>query len=166
MERCNYLPQRLLERRPLLNARRRSAFTPCSNPGGIERWQMVRIAGLSPQRRRHGAVALADRPALPTAVPFGLGHVLDRVRRCRRDAAGHVGRGLGGAGPTLQGQAESGARRRASSIIVLGLLAPCPVAHDRRDGWRQRAGVGGALLGAAATTLSTGTQLGPQHALA
>jgi hypothetical protein len=54
------------------------------------------------------------------------------------------------------------------SIIVLGLLAPCLVAFTIAvPGWRRSALViGAALLGVAATTLSTALNFGPQHALA
>ena len=54
------------------------------------------------------------------------------------------------------------------SIIILGLLAPCLVTFTIAvPGWRRSALViGAAILGVAATTLSTALNFGPQHALA
>ena len=108
----------------------------------------------------------------PTAVPFGLGHVLDRVQPLLADwlAGTPAEAWTAGWSGLATKQAEAVALSPASelSIIVLGLLAPCLIAFTiAAPGWRRAALVlGAAALGGATTTLSTALNFGPQHALA
>jgi hypothetical protein len=108
----------------------------------------------------------------PTAVPFGLGHVLGRVQPLLADwLEGTPAEGwTAGWASAATKQAQAVALTPASelSIIVLGLLAPCLIAFTiAMPGWRRAAlVVGAAALGCATTTLSTALNFGPQHALA
>jgi len=107
-------------------------------------------------------------------VPFGLGQVLGRVQPVVAEmlqGTSAEGWAAGWAEAAAATPAESVTTMSAASelsIIVLGLLAPCLVAFTIAvPGWRRSALViGAALLGAAATTLSTALNFGPQHALA
>ncbi len=116
---------RLLEHRPAAQRHGHGARRPHRPVARLPRRDRALADGARslvrrPQRRRHGAApALADRPALsdrgavrprPRARPGAAGR--------RRDAAGHVGRGLGGgAGPTPPRRRRRArrSRRRASS---------------------------------------------------
>ena len=142
--------------------------------GGIERWQKTRERWFV-ARSAGGLVLLVLWPIgllFPTAVPFGLGHVLGRVQPVLADLL----RGTPAEGWTTgwadaaTAQADKLALAPASelSIIVLGLVAPCLVAFTIAiPGWRRTALVlGAAALGVAATTLSTALNFGPQHAFA
>ena len=139
--------------------------------GGAARWQQARERWFV-GRSAGGLALLILWPVgllFPTAVPFGLGHVLDRVRTglgvLLQGTAGQTWitatAGPQAAKPPLGPAAEL-------SIIVLGLLAPCLVAFTiARPGWRRLVlVVGGGALGAATTTLSTALNFGPQHAFA
>ncbi|MEO5881453.1 MAG: VanZ family protein [Caldimonas sp.] len=142
--------------------------------GGIERWQLMRDRWFV-ARSAGGMALLLLWPIgllFPTAVPFGVGHVLGRVQPVLAEllqgtpaedwAAGWT------AGAVVPAEATTLSAASELSIIVLGLLAPCLVAFTIAvPGWRRSAlVVGAALLGIAATTLSTALNFGPQHALA
>jgi VanZ family protein len=142
--------------------------------GGIERWQMVRDRWFV-ARSAGGMALLLLWPIgllFPSAVPFGLGHVLGRVQPVIAEmlqgtsAEGWVAGWADAAAVPVESATLSAASEL--SIIVLGLLAPCLVAFTiAMPGWRRSALVlGAALLGVAATTLSTALNFGPQHALA
>jgi VanZ family protein len=144
--------------------------------GGIARWQKLRDRWFV-ARSAGGLALLVLWPIgllFPTAVPFGLGHVLGRIQPLLVEllegtpAAGWT-EGWGAAAaqaPTASGPVFSAGAELA--ITVLGLLAPCVVAFTiALPGWRRSLLVLGALLlGAATTTLSTALNFGPTHALA
>jgi VanZ family protein len=177
----NYLPQRVASNVDLgLNALG-TAFgvavgTALHWHGGIARWQKVRDRWFV-ARSAGGLALLVLWPIgllFPTAVPFGLGHVLGRIQPLLVEllagtpAAGWT-EGWGAAAaqaPTASGPVFSAGAELA--ITVLGLLAPCVVAFTiALPGWRRSLLVLGALLlGAATTTLSTALNFGPTHALA
>ena len=141
---------------------------------GIERWQKVRERWFV--ARSAGGIALLVLWPLgllfPTAVPFGLGHVLGRVQPALAELLqGTPAEGwTAGWADAAKAQAERVALAPASelSIIVLGLIAPCLVGFTiAAPGWRRAALVVGATaLGVGATTLSTALNFGPQHAFA
>ncbi|MBA3588077.1 VanZ family protein [Methylibium sp.] len=136
--------------------------------GGLARWQRWRERWFL-RGPGFGLALLLLWPfglLFPPPLPFGLGQVLGRVR----DA-------LAGA---LTGTAWDGWLRPSSALppaplapgvellgIVAGLLAPCLLAFAlTRPGARRVILLAGALLlGAAATTLSTVLNFGPDHAL-
>lgn len=142
--------------------------------GGIEQWQKLRDRWFV-ARSAGGMALLLLWPIgllFPTAVPFGLGHVLGRIQPALAELlqGTPVEAWTAGWVDAAAAPAESVALSLASelSIIVLGLLAPCLVAFTIAvPGWRRSAlVVGAALLGLAATTLSTALNFGPQHAFA
>ena len=142
--------------------------------GGIAQWQKVRDRWFV-ARSAGGFALLVLWPVgllFPTAVPFGLGHVLGRIQSLIVDVladtpaasltegwAVTVTPALGAAPAALTSTTEL-------AIIVLGLLAPCLVAFTIAiPGWRRTALViGASLIGAATTTLSTALNFGPAHA--
>jgi VanZ family protein len=147
--------------------------------GGIARWQKVRDRWFV-ARSAGGLALLVLWPVgllFPTAVPFGLGHVLVRVQvivvELLQDtplatwtagwaaAATPPGAPIAAPTHTLSSAAEL-------AIIVLGVLAPCLVAFTIAvAGWRRLVLVAGALvLGTATMTLSTALNFGPSHAFA
>lgn len=139
--------------------------------GGVDRWQRARDRWFV-ARSAGGVALLLLWPVgllFPTAVPFGLGHVLGRMQQL--------------VGPLLDGTpfenltanwndaAPDPTQLSASSevaIVVFGVLAPCLVAFTiSMPGWRRVVlVVGGVAIGLAATTLSTALNFGPQHAFA
>jgi VanZ family protein len=142
--------------------------------GGIERWQRLRERWFV-ARSAGGTALLVLWPIgllFPTAVPFGLGHVLGRVQPMLADLlqGTPAEAWTSGWADAAAKHAEAGAMPPGAelSIIVLGLLAPCLVAFTiATQGWRRTALVLGAVaLGCATTTLSTALNFGPQHALA
>jgi VanZ family protein len=142
--------------------------------GDIERWQKTRERWFV-ARSAGGMAMLILWPIgllFPTAVPFGLGHVLGRVQPLLADwlegTPAEAWTSGWAAAATKQAQALPLAPATELSIIVLGLLAPCLVAFTiATPGWRRAALVLGAVaLGCATTTLSTALNFGPQHALA
>lgn len=143
--------------------------------GGIAQWQKARERWFV-ARSAGGLALLVLWPVallFPTAVPFGLGHILERAQPIVASvlqgtpaeawAGGWVASAAepGPTGATLSPATEL-------SIIVLGLLAPCVVAFTiAHGGWRRAVIVVGAVVvGAATTTLSTALNFGPSHALA
>jgi len=177
----NYLPQRVASNVDLgLNALGTMLGVGIgailNRHGGIARWQKVRDRWFV-ARSAGGLALLVLWPIgllFPTAVPFGLGHVLGRLQPWLVDLL--QGTPLAtwseswsvattplpqASGPALSAAAEL-------SITVLGMLAPCLVAFTiALPGWRRTLLVVGALvLGAATMTLSTALNFGPSHALA
>jgi VanZ family protein len=138
--------------------------------GGVERWEVVRSRWFIRRSAGGFALLLLWPVALlfPTALPFGLGQVLGRVREALAvlledtAAAGWIEgwttpvapAGLGPAGERL--------------LVALGLLAPCTIALAiAMPGARRVVLVLGAvLLGLGVTTLSIALNFGPDHALA
>ena len=177
----NYLPHRVSSNLDLLLNAMGTALgigigLLLDSHGGIERWQMVRDRWFV-ARSAGGMALLLLWPIgllFPTAVPFGLGQVLGRVQPVVADmlrgtsAEGWAARWAEAAAATPAESVTTMSAASELSIIVLGLLAPCLVAFTIAvPGWRRSALViGAALLGAAATTLSTALNFGPQHALA
>jgi len=177
----NYLPHRVSSNLDLLLNAMGTALgigigLLLDSHGGIERWQMVRDRWFV-ARSAGGMALLLLWPIgllFPTAVPFGLGQVLGRVQPVVAEmlrGTSAEGWAAGWAEAAAATSAESVTTMSAASelsIIVFGLLAPCLVAFTIAvPGWRRSALViGAALLGAAATTLSTALNFGPQHALA
>ena len=175
----NYLPQRVSSNIDLLLNAMGTALGVLiglllDSRGGIERWQMARDRWFV-ARSAGGMALLLLWPIgllFPPAVPFGLGHVLDRVSPVVAEMLqGTSAEGWAAAWADAAAAPAASATLSAASelsIIVLGLLAPCLVAFTIAvPGWRRSALViGAALLGVAATTLSTALNFGPQHALA
>jgi VanZ family protein len=145
--------------------------------GGIARWQKLRDRWFV-ARSAGGLALLVLWPVallFPTAVPFGLGHVLGRSQPIVVDlladtpAAAWTEGWAVVSGPSASSAAASLSPATEVAIIVLGLLAPCLVAFTiAAHGWRRTVLVlGAALIGVATTTLSTALNFGPPtHALA
>jgi VanZ family protein len=142
--------------------------------GGIAQWQKLRDRWFV-ARSAGGLALLILWPIgllFPTAVPFGLGHVLGRIQPLVIDLLADTPAAAWTEGWTVAVAPAAEAARPALSataelsIIVLGLLAPCLVAFTIAiPGWRRAAFViGAALIGAATTTLSTALNFGPTHA--
>ena len=142
--------------------------------GGIERWQRTRDRWFV-SRSAGGVALLVLWPIgllFPTAVPFGLGHVLGRIQPVLADLLQGTPAESWTSGwsdvAARQSEVVSLAPASELAIIVLGLLAPCLVAFTiAAPGWRRAVLVLGAtLLGCATMTLSTALNFGPQHAFA
>ncbi|HEX4235061.1 MAG TPA: VanZ family protein [Caldimonas sp.] len=147
--------------------------------GGIARWQKLRDRWLV-ARSAGGLALLLLWPVgllFPTAVPFGLGHIVGRIQplvvELLRDtpmAAWTAGWAVAGVPANAPVDAAAHALSASSelAIIVLGLLAPCLIAFTIAvPGWRRVVlALGAALVGTATTTLSTALNFGPSHALA
>jgi VanZ family protein len=177
----NYLPQRVASNVDLgLNALGSALGVAIGVllhwRGGIARWQKLRDRWFV-ARSAGGLALLVLWPIgllFPTAVPFGLGHVLGRLQPLVVDLLQGTPAAAwteGWIDAATQAPAASGRGLSAAaelSITVLGLLAPCLVAFTiATPGWRRVLLVLGAvLLGAATTTLSTALNFGPTHALA
>ena len=141
--------------------------------GAVDRWQSVRDRWFI-DRSAGGLSLLFLWPLgllFPTPVPLALGQVLQRLRDALAEALdGTAVADL--AAPWLQGadDALAGALTPGSefAVVAVGLLAPCLMAFSIcRPGWRRGVLVlGAAVLGFAATTLSTALSFGPEHALA
>ncbi len=174
----NYLPNRVASNLDLgLNAAGAALGVAIGGAlnwrGGIERWQRVRDRWLV-ARSAGGLALLILWPIgllFPTAVPFGLGHVIGRLLPFLAESL--HGTPLAGTWTTVAARAGDAAIASLSpatefSIVVLGLIAPCLVAFTiATPGWRRTLlVVGAALLGAATTTLSTALNFGPTHAFA
>jgi VanZ family protein len=145
--------------------------------GGIARWQKLRDRWFV-ARSAGGLALLVLWPVgllFPTAVPFGLGHVLGRIQPIVADlladtpATAWTEGWATATAPSARAAAASLSPATELAIIVLGLLAPCLVAFTiaAHGGWRRTVLVlGAALIGVATTTLSTALNFGPTHALA
>ena len=142
--------------------------------GGIDRWQKVRDRWFV-ARSAGGLALLVLWPfglLFPTAVPFGLGHVLGRIQPlviellAGTPAAAWTEGWAVAVAPAVEAAPPALTSTTELSIIVLGLLAPCLVAFTiATPGWRRAALViGAAVIGAATTTLSTALNFGPTHA--
>jgi len=142
--------------------------------GGIARWQKLRERWFV-ARSAGGFALLVLWPIgllFPTAVPFGLGHVLGRIQPIVIDllagtpAASWTEGWAVPVAPILETPPPALTTTTELSIIVVGLLAPCLVAFTiALPGWRRALLViGAALIGAATTTLSTALNFGPAHA--
>ncbi len=147
--------------------------------GGIERWQKLRDRWFV-ARSAGGLALLVLWPIgllFPTAVPFGLGHVLGRVQSLLVDALNDTpfaawtdGWAVATTPPGTPVVAASHALSPSAelAIIVFGLLAPCLIAFTIAvPGWRRVVLVAGAIvLGTTTLTLSTALNFGPSHAFA
>ena len=146
--------------------------------GGIDRWQKLRDRWFTP-RSAGGLALLVLWPIallFPTAVPFGLGHVLGRLQPFVAEllqgtpveawSSGWVAAAT--APPPVEGAHQGISAAGEVAIVVLGLLAPCLVAFTIAiPGWRRALFVlGAAAIGAATLTLSAALNFGPSHALA
>ena len=142
--------------------------------GGIAQWQKLRDRWFV-ARSAGGLALLVLWPIgllFPTAVPFGLGHVLGRIQPlvvellADTPAAAWTEGWKVAVAPAAEAAPAALSSTAELAIIVLGLLAPCLVAFTiAMPGWRRAALViGAALLGAATTTLSTALNFGPTHA--
>jgi VanZ family protein len=138
---------------------------------GIERWQRIRDRWFV-DRSAGGIALLVLWPIgllFPTAVPFGVGHVVDRLQGWLADVladtpAERLAAGLARAAADAPVITPAG----ELSVVVLGLVGPCLVCYTiATPGWRRPVlAVVAALVGCAATTLSTVLNFGPSHALA
>ncbi len=139
--------------------------------GAVKRWQSWRDRWFV-ERSAGGLALLMLWPVgllFPTPVVLGQGQVLGLVQEHLAEWLQEWPQGDG-----MQGLLSSTPRMDALApgtellAVALGLLAPCLVGFAvARPGWRRLALVAGvALLGFAATTLSTVLNFGPQHALA
>lgn len=137
--------------------------------GLLGRWQWLRERWFI-ERSAGGLTLLLLWPAallFPTPAPLGVGQVADRVDDL-------IARAL--QGTVLEGWVQApvaGAVSRLPAVtelvvVALGVLAPCLLAFSiSPPRWPRLALVAGAaVLGFAATTLSTALSYGPQHALA
>lgn len=138
--------------------------------GVVERWQAVRERWFIAHSAGGLALLLLWPVGLlfPMPVPLGMGQVLPRLREA-------VAAAIDGTPaedwvrPWLETAAQAPLSRGGEFLlIVLGLLAPVLVAYAVSPAaWRRVVmAAGAALLGFAATTLSTALNFGPQHALA
>jgi VanZ family protein len=142
--------------------------------GGIAQWQKLRDRWFV-ARSAGGLALLVLWPIgllFPTAVPFGVGHVLGRIQPlvvevlADTPAASWTEGWTVATAPVVEAAPTALSSTSELAIIVLGLLAPCLVAFTIAiPGWRRAAFVvGAALIGAATTTLSTALNFGPTHA--
>lgn len=140
--------------------------------GLVDRWHGLRQRWFVP--RSAGALALLALWPMgllfPAPVPLGLGQFGERLRGYVLDWIDEVSWAdpayeLLAALPTPTERLWPPAE---AAVTALGLLAPCLVAYSVvAPGWRRAVLVAGALaLAAAAMTLSTLLNFGPQHALA
>jgi len=146
---------------------------------GIARWQKLRDRWFVARSAGGFALLLLWPVGLlfPTAVQFGLGHVLGRIQPVVYELLQDTP-----LAPWTEGWAVASAPTKAPveiatqalsstselAIIVLGLLAPCLIVFTIAvPGWRRVVLVLGAvLLGTATMTLSTALNFGPNHAFA
>ena len=138
--------------------------------GMVERWQAVRERWFIAHSAGGLALLLLWPVGLlfPMPAPLGMGQVLPRLREAVVAAVD---------GTPAEDWVQVWTRPAVNALlspgaefmlITLGLLAPCLVAYAVSPAaWRRMVmAAGAALLGFAATTLSTALNFGPQHALA
>jgi len=138
--------------------------------GWVDRWQLAREQWFIPRSAGGLALLLLWPVALlfPTAVPFGLGQVLGRVRDrlalLLEGTAGEAWTALWASGGPATPLLPAG----ELALVVMGLLAPCLVALAiAAPGWRRVPLVLGAVAtGCLTMTLSTALNFGPDHAAA
>jgi VanZ family protein len=143
--------------------------------GGIARWQKARERWFV-ARSAGGLALLVLWPVallFPTALPFGLGQIVERAQPLLASVLqGTPAEAWGASWLPPPGEpariAATLSRGAELAIIALGLLAPCLVGFTiATRGWRRLVLVLGAVtVGAATTTLSTALNFGPGHALA
>lgn len=138
--------------------------------GGATRWQSWRDRWFLAQSSGGLTLLLLWPLALlfPLPVPLGVGQLADRLREIVIDWVAGTPLQTGWAAwfahdapaTPLVSSAEFG-------VVVIGQLLPCLVLYAiSRPGWRRVVlALGAALLGLAATTLSTALNFGPEHAL-
>ena len=182
----NYLPHRVSSNVDLaLNALGTMAGVAIGaalqGHGGIARWQKLRERWFV-DRSAGGLALLVLWPIgllFPTAVPFGIGHVLARVQSILIDLlhdtplepwteSWAVATTPPGTPVVATAHAHTLSPGAELAIIVLGLLAPCLVAFTIAIPGRRRVVlvVGAIVLGTATLTLSTALNFGPSHAFA
>jgi len=139
--------------------------------GWVDRWQTLRDRWFI--RRSAGGLALVILWPIgllfPAPVPLGVGQVLAPLQ----ESLATLLEGTGAAAWAehwLLADAHFADLPPGSELaaVALGLMAPCMVGFViAKPGWRRGLMVlGAALFGAAATTLSTALNFGPEHALA
>ncbi len=138
--------------------------------GVVALWQVWRNRWLI-ERSAGGLALLMLWPVgllFPTPVVLGLGQVLDRVQEnlaglLRDTPVAEAAQGWLLVEPRIDALSPAA----ELLVVALGLLAPCLLGFTvARPGWRRLVVVAGvALVGLAATTLSTALNFGPQHAL-
>ena len=139
--------------------------------GGVERWQSLRERWFV-GRSAGGLALLVLWPfglLFPAPVPLGVGQVFDRAREVAENALeGTAAAEWFGSLPASAPSAGGLSPAAEMMLVAVGLLGPCLVAFAiARPGWRRLVLVlGAAVLGFAATTLSTAMNFGPDHALA
>ncbi len=172
----NYLPNRVASNLDLgLNAAGSAAGAALGSLvhllGGLARWQALRERWFI--ARSAGGLALLLLWPLgllfPSPVPLGLGQVWPRLQEGLRELL-EGSTVLDMLAPWLEADAPLAPLRAGQELatVAFGLLAPCMIALAiAQPGWRRVVLVlGAALIGAAATTLSTALNFGPEHALA
>ncbi len=140
--------------------------------GLVERWHRVRQRWFAGDAATALVLLVLWPVALlfPAPVALGLGQIGPQLA----DTLSELLRGVPWAEPAFAllqggGEARPPLRPLAETLLVAtGMLAPCLVAHSVvAPGWRRLAmTVGAAVLAAAAMTLSTWLNFGPQHAVA
>lgn len=172
----NYLPNRVASNLDLaLNAAGSAAGAALGYIvhliGGVARWQALRERWFI--ARSAGGLALLLLWPLgllfPTPVPLGLGQVWPRLQEgLLALLEGSPAFDLLAPWLEADGSLEPLSAGQELATVSLGLLAPCMIALAiAQPGWRRLVLVSGAaLLGLAATTLSTALNFGPDHALA
>lgn len=141
--------------------------------GVVERWQRVRDRWFIGKSAGGIALLLLWPVGLlfPPPVPLGLGQIWSALQQLALTAVeGTPVEGWWEDWSNTYGFASVDSLSPGAewTITVLGLVAPCLVAFTIAPvGWRRLSLViGAALLGFAATTLSTALNFGPDHALA
>ncbi len=169
----SYLPARVPSREDwLLNtlgaATGASITVALAQLGAIDRWSQIRARWFVPQSRG-GIVLLALWPfalLFPAAVPFGLGHVLERVEEAV--AAQLIDTPFLDWLPMRESDLQPLVPGVEMVCVALGLLIPCLLGFCVVRVWLRRVSfvlmVVGA--GAAVTALSAALSWGPEHAWA
>jgi VanZ family protein len=176
----NFLPQRVPSAKDLtLNSAGTligALFAAALHRGGwVEHWQATRERWFIASSAGALALLLLWPVGLlfPPPVPLGLGHAIARLPALAAQLL------EGSSMAPLLDEWLPGFSERVPSLrllspaaetlaIALGLLAPCLLAFSvAQAGWRRLVlPLGAALLGFAATTLSTALNFGPEHMLA